>query len=452
MLQAIWFIFRLGLLSLAVAWVIEHPGTVVINIEPYEIKTSTAVLLFVIVFVVVIFALIYHFYRVFISVPSNMKKYREAKNKENGYLAITKGLAAIAAGDKNMANKHTNRAKKLLPNAALTSLLTAQASLLNGNIPIAEREFEALLDDNDASFFGVRGLINIAIKEQDNNKLISVMKRAEDLAPKQPWIAKQLFEFQSCNGEWKKAEQSLAKAVKLGAIGRKEATRHKQAILLAEAMEAEEKGVAHVALSLAKKAYKIDVSFVPAAVAYARLLRESNKRRSAVKVIEKTWSIYQHPELIDIWLCLLPRTNKNKSDKNGDTEEEYKWAYRLHKIIPFGKISNDMMGKVAMNAGKFDEAREFFKLSGNYKKLAKLEIKDGNNEKKAREWLEMASDTQEKPDWICEICGYKASKWQPICDNCSMFNSFEWMVPKAGYCGQLTMTSQIDSSIIEPPM
>ncbi len=456
MLQAIWFIIRLGLLVFAVAWVIEHPGTVVINIEPYEIKTSTAVLIFAFVFIAVIFALLYRFYRAFISVPANVRKYKKAKNKENGYLAVTKGLAAVAAGDKNTALKHANRAKKLLPDAALTSLLSAQAALLNNDSTTAQREFEALLDDKEASFFGIRGIINLANKEQDSEKFAYIMQKAEELAPKQSWISEQLFEFQARNHDWNKAEQSLMKAVKLKAINRKDAAKHRQAILIAKAIEAEKQGFLSQALNFAKKAYKIDINFIPATITYARLLHEGNKNRHAIKVIEKTWSNFQHPELVELWLEIMPPIKRKNAELDVKKEYEYQWAYRLYKLVPFGKISNDMMGSAAMKAGKLNEAREFFKLSGNYKKLAKLEIEDGNNETKARKWLEMASDKQEKQNWVCLSCGYISKNWEAVCDSCSAFNQFEWTMPQNHYQGyfknsNLSYRNNSTSPVLEPP-
>ncbi len=453
MIRVIWFIFRLAVLSAIVAWAIEHQGTVNIDWQGYEVETSTGVLLFLIAFVVIVFALMYRFYRAFISVPKMVRNYNKVQSREKGYLAITKGLAAVAAGDKISAQRHANRAKKLLPSASMTGLLTAQAALLNNNKDVAKLEFENLLDDNNAAFFGIRGLINLAAKDQDNNQLVSLMQKAESIAPKQPWVIEYLFEFQACNAEWEKAEQTLAKAIRLGAINRQDGNKHRQAILLARAYEADKQGVLHSALAFAKKSYLIDQTFIPAVTAYACFLKESNKWRLAVKIIEKAWLSNQHPDLIDVWKSLiLPVKGKNISEDDR-RKHAYQWSYRLYKIAPFGKTSNDMMGKASMDVEKWNEARDFLKTAGSYRILAKLELKSGNDEIKAREWLEMATDSHEHTSWVCRACGYTDAKWQPLCGSCGLFNSVSWTVPQPGTYGYGALTHNIhdENTILESP-
>lgn len=426
MIRAIWFILRLGLLVAAVGWVMAHPGEVRIDWQEYTIETSTQFLLFFITFIVVLFALGYRFYRAFISVPKAVRHYREVQSRENGYLAITRGLAFVAAGDGTGAAKQAKRAKKLLPNAPLTGLLTAQAALMAGDNAAAKLEFETLLDDKHASFFGIRGLMKLAANENDYARLVELMQHAEKIAPKQPWIVGQLFENEATQGQWQKAEQSLSKAVRLGAVDRIAGEHHRQALLLARAMETEEQDILHTALSLAKKAYRIDPSFVPAAVFYARLLLETNKQRAAIKVVEKTWETNQHPDLQELWHSMTPALRKKEASDLDRAENRYYWVRRLFKKAPHSSASAAILGRAAMAAEKWEEARGLFKQSGDYRMLAKLELVDGGDEGKAREWLEMAAETPGKPAWVCRSCGQAGKKWTPLCRGCGAFNTAVW--------------------------
>lgn len=426
MIRAIWFILRLGLLVGAVGWVMAHPGDVRIDWQDYTIETSTQFLLFFIAFIVVLFALGYRFYRAFISVPKAVRRYREVQARENGYLAITRGLAFVAAGDGSGAAKQARRAKKLLPGAPLAGLLTAQAALMTGDSAAAKLEFEHLLDDKHASFFGIRGLMKLAANENDYARLVALMRHAEKIAPKQPWIVQQLFENEATQGQWQKAEQSLSKAVRLGAVDRITGEHHRQALLLAQAMEHENQDILHSALSLAKKAYRIDPSFVPAAVFYARLLVETNKQRAAVKVVEKTWETSQHPDLQELWHAMTPALRKKDASDLDRAENRYYWVRRLFKRAPHSNASAALLGRAAMAAEKWEEARGLFKQSGDYRMLAKLELVDGGDEGKAREWLEMAADHPGKPAWVCRSCGQTGRKWQPLCRGCGAFNTAVW--------------------------
>ena len=65
-----------------------------------------------------------------------------------------------------------------MPGTPLTRLLTAQTALLNGNAPKARREFAALLEDDSAAFFGVRGLLSEAVAAGDYPAALELIRRA----------------------------------------------------------------------------------------------------------------------------------------------------------------------------------------------------------------------------------------------------------------------------------
>ncbi|TVQ85431.1 MAG: hypothetical protein EA357_00575 [Micavibrio sp.] len=433
MLRAIWFLLRLGLLIAAVGWVMANPGEVRIDWQNYTIETSTQVLLFAVVFLIVIFMIFGRIYRAFISVPKSVRRWREAQARENAYLAITRGLAAVAAGDSGNAGRHARRAKKLLPEAPLTGLLTAQAALMSDDKKTARREFETLLDDENAAFFGIRGLMRLAAADNDQDRMIELMEHAETVAPKQPWIVLHLFENEARQGDWQKAEQSLSKAVRLGALDRTIGEKHRQALLLARGMEAEQQDLLHTALRLAKKSWRIDTSFIPAAVFYAQLLLQTNKQRSAIKTVEKTWRQQQHPDLQDLWLSMLPPLRKKNANEKDYAENRYYWVRRLYRLAPHGSLSCAMMGQAAIAAEKWEEARRLCKQAGDYRGLARLEILDGGDETKAREWLEMAVDLSAHPAWACISCGHAERHWAPLCRSCGSFNTAEWSSAHTGF-------------------
>mgnify|MGYP001316781343 CR=1 FL=1 len=77
---------------------------------------------------IILTSLIYHGYKRLAAAPGRFGSWRHGKKRSQGYEALTKGLISVAAGDGNMAGRQANKARKLLKDAPLTLLLSAQAA------------------------------------------------------------------------------------------------------------------------------------------------------------------------------------------------------------------------------------------------------------------------------------------------------------------------------------
>lgn len=450
MLHALWFIFRLAIVIAGVIWLAERPGDIVITTADYVVETSVGFMVAMVIILMMASALLYRAWRAFVSMPSYVRRYRQAKARENGYEAVTKGLVAVAAGDATGASRQANRAKALLPETALTRLLVAQAALMNGDDAAAHLEFENLLEDKNAAFFGVRGLLNEALKNGDQEKALELMRHAENLQPKRGWILQNLFENETKMHQWDKAEQTLAKAVRTGVISREIGRSHRQAILLARSDEALGKDIVYDALTLAKKAYNLDPSFVPAAGRLAKLYALTNKAKAGIKVIEKTWPLNPHYGLAEIWVALKPKQT-GWGKKLPEDAWAYEWMKRLVNLRSDHQISQAVLGKAAMQAKDFETAHDALRTAGAYRELAELERVVNENEAQARHWLEMAADAERDPEWVCDSCGHTTQRWHPLCQNCHGFNHYEWQVP-SGSMHKPAFMSAMDTGFIEPPI
>jgi len=451
MLQALWFIIRLSALVYGVIWIAERPGAIMIEWQDYIVETSVGVLAAVMASLMIMSALLYRFWRAFISVPAVVRRYRKAQAKEKGYDAVTKGLVAVAAGDMKGAERQARRAKSLLPGMALTKLLSAQSALMKGDGTLAKVEFQGLLDDRSAAFFGVRGLLNEALKQGDHAEVLKLMRQAEKLQPKRGWVVQTLFDFETRMREWEKAEQTLSKAIRIGVVDRLLGQKHRQAILLARSHEAYQKEILHSALSFAKKAFNLNPGFVPAAERLAVLYQETNKRRAAVKTIEKSWRLSQHPILAQLWLQLKPAAKSQNISEAETNEATYQWMRQLFRLAPYGDVSQSAMGGAALYAGHYAEARELLKNAGAYRQLAKLEKLETGNETKAHEWMEMAADAPPKPQWVCDDCGHVSAAWHPLCFHCEGFDTYNWTRPSV-HLHMPPSLEDLDTGFIEPPV
>ena len=450
MLKPLWFLIKLAILVYAVAWISERPGHIEIEWNGLLIEASFGAFLAALVVLIVICAVLYRFWRSFVSVPQIVRRYKISQNTDRGYRAVTQGLVAVAAGDAKSAKKQAERARKLVPDTPLAGLLMAQSALMAGDDHLAQVEFETLLEDKDAAFFGLRGLMNQAQKQGDYSQSVHLLRTAEELHPKRRWIIRELFDAETKMQDWTNAEQTLNKAIKLGVFDRSMGVSHRQAILVARAYEALTKGMESQSLTLAKKAFRLDASFIPASVLYGRLLLKQSRRRKAIQVIETAWAKAPHPDLVEVWEGLAPPLKK-KGDIP-DKEAQFQWFKKLYNVSPYHEQSRSMLGRAAMDLGLYAEAREYLETAREYTLLARLERFDTTSDVRAEEWLERALHIAPQPRWRCDRCGSVHHEWAPLCTGCTGFNTISWSVAKqTKITAQSHDADQGTAHLIDPP-
>jgi HemY protein len=430
MLRALWFLVRVGLLVAAVTWFIRHPGTVEINWQGYVIDMSVGFLAAALGAFLLVYTMGYRAWRAVAGSRGLWRRYQQARRRELGYRHVTSGLVAIAAGDAHRAQKFARHGEKLIPDAPLSRLLSAQTHLLRGDAPKARLAFAALLDDAEAAFFGVKALLQESMRAGDHREALQHIRRADQLQPGRAWIAKALFDLEARNREWGKAAVALKSCVRLGVFKPEEAGAHRAALLLAEADDIFVKNNDVQAYRLAAKAFGLDPAFTPAALRLVRFYDAAGKRRAALKTIERAFAAAPHPALARAWMEERPLRGKPGSPyQQGKAIQD--WARRLYSFNPEHRDSLRMMGAAALEARDFAAARGLLTRAADYRALAKLEREESGSEAKARVWLEQAADAPPDPAWICTHCGHAGEDWNALCAHCGQFNTMTWAVPHA---------------------
>ncbi len=449
MIRAIWFLIKLSVVIYAVAWLAQRPGSVEIVWQDYIIQTSVGIMLASLLVITLVTAFAYRMWRAFVTMPKSLRQYRNNSAKEKGYLAVTRGLVAIASGDNGAAAKQARKAKALLPDTSLTKLLSAQSSLMNGDTANANLEFTELLEDKNAAFFGIRGLLNQSMQDGDNAQSLKLIRKAEALQPKRDWVIQTLFDMETRNKDWDRSEITLAKLMRMSLLDREIGRHYRQAILLARSDDAYLKGIPHAAITFAKKSFSLDNGFIPAAIRLARLQDESNKRRASVRTIEKAWSKNPHPTLVEVWNILAPI--KKSSTVEAELLAEYEWIARLAKNSPNHIESNKILGRAALKCGKWEIARENMRLAEDYIGLAKLEREQNDDEARAREWMELAVENNSKQAWVCQECSSFAKDWSSLCYACGVFGKYQWLNIDDHISNQNMIASNYNREFISPP-
>ncbi len=431
MLKALWFMIKVGLLVAIVIWVAERPGFVKIEWMDYTFTVHVGLFLVGALGVILAAIFLYNTIKTFVDFPSSYKRYREIKDQSKGYEALTIGLSAVAAGDTKVAVKQAKRAAKYMSgDTGLPLLLQAQAARLNGDEAAALESFAVLLEDKNAAFLGVRGLLQAALDREDYSKALELAQHALSLHPKQPWIIRIAYDVHIRLREWNDAFDMVRRAEKTKTLTKDEARSERVAILIAQADELSALGDNDAALQKLKAAFKLDAGFAPTATRLSRLYLETAQRKKGVSIIKSAWKVAPHPNLAHVWGMLM------SSKRAGEALGRMRWYEKLLRVKSDTSAAQMLIGQIAIEEKLWGEARthlmqavELKPCAATYRLLAELERLSGHGEPAAEKWTAQVADGAPQPVWICRETGRIYEEWSPIAAPHGSFNSIEWRAP-----------------------
>jgi len=424
MIRVVFFFVVVGALSLAVAWLADRPGDVVVTWQGLRIETSLMVLGVALLVLTAVLILIWSIVRALLRGPIVMARRRRNRRGVRAYEAISNGLIAVGSGDIGTARKLAAEVNRIAPGEPLGLLLTAQAAQLSGDRDAAERTFRAMAGRADTKAFGLHGLFIEARRRDDLTSARAYAEEAARVAPSLGWAARAMLEFHSASGDWVGA---LALLESHKSMLDRAGYRRQRAVLLTARAIAVEDGDRDNAKAFAVEAAKLEPGLVPAAALAGRLLAESGEVRKASRIVNKAWRLNPHPELAETYAGL----------RSGDSaRDRLKRIEALAKKAP-GEVEAALaVVRAALDAREFAKARAALApyVAAPTKRvallMAELERAEGNDEGRAREWLARALNAAPDPAWTAD--GYVSARWLPVSPVTSRIDAFVWRVPLSG--------------------
>ncbi len=394
MIRAVILFLKISIVAIIAFWLANNPGQVTMQLYGYRIDTSFGILILLITAAGLTITAIWRLWHNIRTVPQKFNKSRELSKRERGYQALTKGLVAVAAGDATEAEKQSKKANGLLNDPPLTMLLSAQSAQLAGDDNAAVEYFTHMLDNPDAAFLGIRGLMMQAIKSDNKIEALNLAKRAYQLRPKTHWVLTELLTRQSEVKDWDGALKTLDQAVKANAITIKAGNIRRAELLMQKSRIFLGENDEENALRYSMLAQKNDAILIPAITTAARILANMGKNRKAEKMIEKTWQ--QSPT------AALAQAYDDISTISAPLEK-LKYIQQLAAFNKDDIESHIIVAKAALDADIWGEARKKltpFAMVDNPRPricrlMARLEEAENNNMELAHEWLEKASHKQD---------------------------------------------------------
>lgn len=446
MIRILFFIIGVIAAALTLAWFADRPGSVTVEWLGYEVKTSAFVAALSLAALVTALILAWAFLRFLLTRPAAMASYFQERRQRQGFDALTRGLLAIGVGDRLLAQRYANVARRNLPNEPLTALLKAQAAQLKGDRASARRAFEAMLDRPETELLGLRGLFLEAKRGNDNEAARALAEQAIRRDPQLPWSVNALFDMQTRAGDWEAALNTLVIARKHGNIEPNIALRRRAVLLTAEARELEALAP-DKALTLATEALRLAPSLVPAAEIAGRILASKGENRLASRLVARTWKLAPHPDLALVYAFAKPGQSPR---------ERLKRVKHLASYTP-GDIEGPIaMAVAAIEAHEWQDARQALApyLEGRPPAricalMARIEGSDGDKGRE-REWLARAVRAPRDRAWIAE--GYISDRWLPVSPVSGALDAFAWKAPvDAIGRGDATLLIEEGVELAEPP-
>ncbi len=429
MIRVIVFFVIVAALAAVAVWIADEPGRVAISWGDWLLETSPAALAAAAAIFIALGALVFQLARWLWTGPRSIARARQLRRQRRGYLALTHGLVSAAAGDPRGARRLARRANLLLGEPPLTLLLSAQAAQLEGEDDLAKAYFEAMLEQPETEFLGLRGLLVQANKAGDNKAALALAERAFALRPHTPWVLTTLLELQSHAGRWPDALATLRVALRQKVLETEAGERREAGLLLERARASRDAGDGREAGKYAERAMDAAPHFMPAIIFATGQALALGRRSQAERLISQAWVETPHPALAHHF---------NEIHSGEDRIARAKHFEKLAKRNPDHPESHLLLASGALEAKLWGSARSHLQAAlearpsaGIYRKLAQLEEAENSDPDAARRWLLEASEARPDPLWVCTDCGAPASDWSLACPACGALDKMEWRQPAA---------------------
>ena len=428
MIRVLW-LFGLGLAAAVLAVLFAgQSGVVRISLPGQEMRLSigVAVLLVVLLATFAFFGL--RIIAFFSNIPGAFSRMTRSRRERQGYLALTRGMIAAAAGDLPQARLFQRKADALLEGPPLALLLAAQTAQLGGDEKAVAQAYNELLTAPDTAFLGLRGLYTQAIRNGAHDEALSFAERAFALKPRTPWVVHALFDLAAARRDWVKAEEALDAQVKAGVLDAGVVRRRRAVVLAASAKDALATGDKDVAQQRAYEATGLAPGLAPAAMMAARLYLERGRTWKAAGVIESAWAQAPHPELAEIYAGVKPQEHPEAR------------LVRLESLVllnPDHPEARVLKAATRLKRRDAAGAREALmplldpvattRVSAMMADICEAE----GDVVAAQGWRERALNAPPDGCWACARCGEGVASWDANCPGCGGFDTLAWRAPKA---------------------
>jgi HemY protein len=426
MFRLLIFLAVLALAAAGLSWLADNPGDVTLTWRGVEYQVSLMLALGAVAALALALSIVWGLLRFVFRVPSLVSLSARAHQREKGYLALTRGMIAVGAGDARAAAKHASEASRRLAHEPMTKLLKAQSAHLAGDTESAVAAYNEMLEHHETHSLGLRGLHLEARRAGDHEAALQYATRANDRAPA-AWAGRAVLDDHTRRGDWAGALTTVDTNAAARLIDKPTANRWRAVIKTAMAEAAMERDP-KLALGLAQEACRLAPTLVPAAAICGRLAAQTGDYRRASRILEAAYAQTPHPDLAATYIHI----------RRGDsTEDRLARARTLARVAPGDPESLLTVGRAALEAHDNGAARAaiapLIASDSSFGRptrrvcllMADIEEADGHHGA-VREWLGRAARAPRDKAWVAD--GIISDHWAPVSPSGAL-GAFVWRTP-----------------------
>ena len=420
MIRVVIFLLAVAVLAAGFVWFADRPGDVTITWMGYRTETSVMVAALALAALVVVLMVLWAIVRAILRSPEQVSLLFRHRRAVKGYLAISRGLIAIGAGDLDGARKSAEEAARLSPGDPLALLLMAQSAQMAGDRSGAERAFREMTRREDTKLLGLRGLYIEAQRRNDGLAARLAAEEAGKAARAPVWAGQAVLDYRCAAADWVGALEALDRMKP--ALEKLDYRRRRAVLLTARALGDSDRDAARAAVL---EAVKLAPDLVPAAAMAGRRLAEASELRKARRILERAWAANPHPDVAEAFADL----------RFGDSARER--LVRMQKLADLapGNIEGAIaVARAALDARDFAAARVALApyLTMPTQRvatlMAEIEEAEHGDEGRVRQWMARAMRASGDPMWTAD--GTVSEHWQPISPS-GQLDGYVWKVPLA---------------------
>ncbi len=454
LVKIVLFVIIVAALAFGAGQLLESNGGVLIEVAGTEftlgpLQSVVAILLLVLVvwLALKLSSLLIATFKFLNGDDTAITRYFDKNRERRGFEALSDGLMALASGEGRVAMAKAAKAERYLNRPELTNLISAQAAEMAGDTKKAETVYKRLLKDDRTRFVGVHGIMKQKLTEGDTETALKLAEKAFALKPKHTETQDVLLGLQAENEDWSGARETLNAKLQHGALPRDVHRRRDAVLALSEAKDIMLSGSTIEAREAAIEANRLSPDLIPAAVLAAQSYIEQDKPKYAARVLKKSWDTQPHPDLAATFAEIVPDETTEARIKR------FKGLVKSQKDHPETKM---LMAELNIANEDFIAARKALgtlveddPTARNLTIMAAIERGEGAEDSIVRGWLAKALSASRGPQWVCGNCQHIHTSWEPVCSNCSSFDTMTWKVPPQGE-NSISAATQMLPLIVEP--
>ena len=423
MIRLVWLFLIAAALAVGAALLAGQQGAVTIVWGNAEFRMAPAVAAAIAFAAVAAILGVWRLIGIVFDWPGAMSHWRRERRRKAGYLALARGMVAVAAGDAREARRQQARARSGHGEPLLSQLLAAQTAQLEGDEDAAAEAYADMLGRPETEFLGLRGLFMQALRRGDTAAARRHAARAFALRPQTPWVANALFDLEAQAGDWAAAEKALDGQARAKLLTPDIARRRRAVLAAAAARDHVAAGRIEAGLDRARHALKVAPGLLPAALAAARAYRTDSRPKRAAAVLERAWAEAPHPDLAAAYAELNAASPSRRFD-------------RLIALNPAHPESRLLSAAEAAGRGAYAQAEVLLQPlltphPGGRAARLMADIADARGDMAAaRLWGDRALTAPRDGVWRCTACGHEAQVWGPACAKCGAFDRAAWSQPE----------------------